>query len=169
MIATSTAPAITRRHGTGGTTASLGGVHRGSQAARGAAPRGGRAGTVSSRPSRTSSGFSVARGTPLRASFRDGLVPAPERERPLDLPAGVGLGGPYQPDQDPDHREQEAGGEPGLLAVALPGGQPRGDDGRDQPAVQEIQRLGPDDRDYGGHPPRYAFCTSGFSRRFSEL
>src|SRR4051794_27914483 len=114
MIATSTAPAITRRHGTGGTTASLGGVHRWSQAA-----------TVSSRPSRTSSGFSVARGTPLRASFRDGLVPAPEWERPLDLPAGVGLGGPYQPDQDPDHREQEAGGEPGLLAVALPGGQPR--------------------------------------------
>ena len=102
----------------------------------------------------------------LGTQLGDGLALA--ADRPLELPARIGLRRPQQPDHDADGAQQQPEREPPLLAPALAGGEVRGDDRGSQPEVGQPQRRGSDDCEVGGHAPRYAFCTSGFSRSDAE-
>src|SRR4051794_29840974 len=145
-----------RRRGTGGTTASRGGVQSRSHAA-----------TVSRRLSRTCSRSLLTPGVALCPGLGHGLALAAEGERSLHLPTRIRLRRPYEPDDDAGNRQEQAGGETRFLAVALAGRQPGAHHRREQPAVEQVQRLRSDDCEYG-HPPRYAFCTSEFSRRLWE-
>src|ERR1700742_3640090 len=77
--------------------------------------------------------------------------------------------GDDEPDDRPDDGQADARGEAGLLAVALAVRQVAGGDARQQPDVEVDQRLGADEREQGGHVPRYAFCTSGLVRSALEL
>src|SRR4051812_24611429 len=103
-----------------------------------------------------------------RSRLRHRLTGAAAPERALDLPARGRLRRPHQPHDHADHAQQQPGREPGPLAVALAVGQPRrGNSGR-QPDEEQVQ-TGDAQQANNSHAPRYAFWTSGFSFRRSDL
>src|SRR5437588_9210107 len=147
--ASTSAPPRSLRFGTGGTGTPLGGVQIPSHAPTfSSVPRW----EASRRRAISDLGLVLARA--LGACLGDGLAAATEGA--VHLPARVLLGGPHQPQQHPEDVEQEPGGEPRLLAVALAGGEPCADDRGPEPRIGEVERLGAEQRD-DGHAPRYAF------------
>src|SRR4051794_8108749 len=85
------------------------------------------------------------------------------------LPLRVGLGRNDQPDDRAERGQDEPGRKAGPIAVALAFGQVGPCHRRQQPDVEEQERLGPHECEQGGQCPRYAFWTSGLVRNASEL
>src|SRR4051794_39102009 len=102
-------------------------------------------------------------------SVRGDAPPLATSEGPEGLPLRTRPRGDDEPDDGADEGEADPGGEAGLLAIALAAGEVTGAHRGEQPDVEVDKRLGADQREQGGHVPRYAFWTSGLVRSEAEL
>src|SRR4051794_29050260 len=108
-------------------------------------------------------------GVLLGACFGDRLLAAAAlRDRALDLPARLGLCRPHQPDDERERAQEQARDQAGALPEALAIGQPGRAYRGQEPYVSQVERFHADVCEQESHAPRYALCTSGFSRSFSE-
>ena len=71
------------------------------------------------------------------------VLPSPLPKGPAASSASPLRRRPEQPDQHPDHAQQQAAGQARLLAVALAVGEPRGDDRRGSQAYRRYRALAP--------------------------
>src|SRR5215212_9775666 len=110
---------------------------------------------------------SVARERRVALGTRLGNRLAAAAEDALQLPARIRARRDDQPDQRADGAQQQPEGEPHLAPVALALREVGGRDRRRQPYVEQEERLGAEGGE-DSHAPRYAFWTSGLSRRRSE-